>query len=826
MSSNNIRDSLTIINDLSPGSSSSTTSITDQKKQLSSREKSVVADIMKKSSKSPKEKKKKAFPGSPLGFKNKQRVAMVRVQTFEDCDSPDTTTPMKKTLPSININDDDDDNHGDNDNQASEGSSFEASPTKQEDILEGSDDLLAGDKSGPPPSSLMRTSSADDVDAGCDGDDTVDDGEEKTNNNSNQQKSEKERGKVGQRGSPPRSATTSHDNGHDQGDKKKQQQSDDDDTTTTNINDMAKMMSLFAHQQSREEESMIEESMREGDDFDDDPAGGFSSYAPPPTEESKNHQSFHQSFSRRINIFDDEDEYTNFEGYETTSGTKNPPGRASMIIPPRPMSSTGSSSSNLERQQISSSPRTPQQQKPKVGSGGSSHSQRKSFLSIFSSPPSPRDAVAAAFTLHHHAKPSQIRYWKHQRKYYTGMILSTLFGWLYYIRPIHSLGIPFLMMYYSFPTKFIAQSILVMLIVVILIPVQQEKSYWSVMVVGTVLSPILSYFDYDEIIENSPIHIRESIVSNKKRYIFACQPHGVVPFCSIAHSIRQAQIIASEEESRERIRQKRKKSILKKKQKEDPDNDDAMDISNMNASFNGIDVDELNRKTKWKYKLSDPNQLQDDAYDANNSNNGHGDHDDTNEQTNYTVPLYPTAVASQVLFTPVLNHVMGLFQCVAANKSSLKNALQSTCVQLYVGGTSELFETDAETEVLYLSKKKGFIKCALQWGVDVVPVYMFGNTRMYNVMKKPTLLAKISQALQFPITYWYGHNNYFLPIPSGGQEKLLYVSGQPLGMPHVPKPRPAVVNRWHKEYCKQVERIFDQYKERLPHYKHKKLVIK
>ena len=458
--------------------------------------------------------------------------------------------------------------------------------------------------------------------------------------------------------------------------------------------------------------------------------------------------------------------------------------------------------------------------------------KRKSLLSMFqNSPTSPIATTSVA----NFAKPSQIRYWKEQRAYYAGMILSTLFAWLYYIRPIHSLGIPFLLMYYSFPTKIIAQTILVTLIVIILIPVQQEKSVWSVTVVGTVLSPILSYFDYDEIVENSPVHIRESIVSNKKRYIFACQPHGIVPFCSIAHSIRQAQIISLEEESKDRIRQKRKRSMKRKKQKAAEEGDnitvDAA-LQGLGMASHGIDVDELNRKTKWKYKLTDPHQLQDDPYNVNKNGGSEdfdGDEDEDGhggDHANYTVPLYPTAVASQVLWTPVLNHVMGLFQCVAANKSTLKHALQFTCVQLYVGGTSELFETTADTEVLHLSKKKGFIKCALQWGVDVVPVYLFGNTRVYNVLRKPEFLAKISKSLQFPITYWYGHDKYYLPIPRGGQEKLLYVSGQPLGMPHVPNPRPAVVNHWHRQYCNQVERIFEQYKERLPHYKHKKLVIK
>jgi hypothetical protein len=57
--------------------------------------------------------------------------------------------------------------------------------------------------------------------------------------------------------------------------------------------------------------------------------------------------------------------------------------------------------------------------------------------------------------------------------------------------------------------------------------------------------------------------------------------------------------------------------------------------------------------------------------------------------------------------------------------------------------------------------------------------------------------------------------------------QLLHVSGQPLGMPRTPikRPRQAVIDHWHQKYCQQVQRLFDDYKERVPLYKKKKLVI-
>ena len=97
---------------------------------------------------------------------------------------------------------------------------------------------------------------------------------------------------------------------------------------------------------------------------------------------------------------------------------------------------------------------------------------------------------------------------------------------------------------------------------------------------------------------------------------------------------------------------------------------------------------------------------------------------------------------------------------------------------------------------------------------------MFGNTEIYRPIKN-YFLIKLSDWFQFPCTYFVGR--YYLPIPQ--RKKLLYVSGQPLGLPHIKRPKSFHVDRWHKRYCEQVQRIFEQYKERHPNYKNKRLVI-
>jgi hypothetical protein len=110
-----------------------------------------------------------------------------------------------------------------------------------------------------------------------------------------------------------------------------------------------------------------------------------------------------------------------------------------------------------------------------------------------------------------------------------------------------------------------------------------------------------------------------------------------------------------------------------------------------------------------------------------------------------------TAVADAVLYTPIIKHVMGIFGLISASKSSMKKTLKKKglagTIVLYVGGMAELFLTCETKERLYLKKRKGFIKLALTEGVDIVPIYLFGNTSVLSVLKND-MLASLSRKVR------------------------------------------------------------------------------
>jgi Diacylglycerol acyltransferase len=188
------------------------------------------------------------------------------------------------------------------------------------------------------------------------------------------------------------------------------------------------------------------------------------------------------------------------------------------------------------------------------------------------------------------------------------------------------------------------------------------------------LSPMLDYFDYEQIVESKPVDVRANMRNGTGTYIFATQPHGVVSLCGICSAVTA------------------------------------------DKDFQGR--------------------------------------------------LIPTGVAEAVLSTPILKQVMGIFSLISASKDSLvrnfkKGGVEGSVV-LYVGGIAELFVSSAKEETLYLSKRRGFIKLALQSGVDVVPIYLFGNTTCLTVLKTE-MLAALSRKTQVSLTYFWGR--FMLPIP-------------------------------------------------------------
>jgi hypothetical protein len=141
----------------------------------------------------------------------------------------------------------------------------------------------------------------------------------------------------------------------------------------------------------------------------------------------------------------------------------------------------------------------------------------------------------------------------------------------------------------------------------------------------------------------------------------------------------------------------------------------------------------------------------------------------------------PLAVADYIMYTPVLKHLYGAFGSVSVSASSLRKTLNSPDNQgviLYPGGTAEIFLADPDRESIAILNRKGFVRFALTEGCTLVPMYMFGNTRIVKAYKS-SVLTWISNKTGIPLTYFYG--KFFLPLPL--KEEFVAVVGKPIRLP-------------------------------------------
>ena len=56
---------------------------------------------------------------------------------------------------------------------------------------------------------------------------------------------------------------------------------------------------------------------------------------------------------------------------------------------------------------------------------------------------------------------------------------------------------------------------------------------------------------------------------------------------------------------------------------------------------------------------------------------------------------------------------------------------------LVVGGALEALNGEHDCLRLVLNRRKGFIKLALRFGVDLVPTFSFGENSIYDQLKNP-----------------------------------------------------------------------------------------
>lgn len=183
--------------------------------------------------------------------------------------------------------------------------------------------------------------------------------------------------------------------------------------------------------------------------------------------------------------------------------------------------------------------------------------------------------------------------------------------------------------------------------------------------------------------------------------------------------------------------------------------------------------------------------------------------------TNFRVPLYRDYALAMGLASVSRESCENILSRGGPNNEGMGRA-----ITIVVGGARESLEGEPGVMRLVLRSRKGFVKLAIRTGADLVPVLAFGENELYDQVRsdshplihKAQLVVKKLLGFTIPLFHARGVFNYDVGMMPY-RRPLNIVVGRPVKVMQYAKPEEAYVDEIHGAYVRELERIWEEWKD-------------
>lgn len=171
-------------------------------------------------------------------------------------------------------------------------------------------------------------------------------------------------------------------------------------------------------------------------------------------------------------------------------------------------------------------------------------------------------------------------------------------------------------------------------------------------------------------------------------------------------------------------------------------------------------------------------------------------------------------VTESLTMLPFIGDFVRWNSCYDCSPGNMKQMMKDKeNIALIPGGFEETTLYERGKFRLYLKKRKGFIKYALQFGYIIHPIFVFGEEQTYYSLSGLTKFRLWLNSFKIPAILFMGRYGF---LPHSNLD-MVTVVGKGITFPKIEKPTSEDIDKYHSLYISKIEELFTKYKGKYAH---------